>query len=43
MSECPKMVDELIQCVANTGYDILQLLATLDLDSSQQPFDHGKW
>ena len=36
------MVDECIQCGDSTGYDVVQLLAALDLDSSHQPLDHGK-
>ena len=42
MSQCPEMVAEFIQCGDGTGYDVVQLLAALDLDSSHQPLDHGK-
>ena len=34
ISECQEIVEEFIQCGANTGYDIVQLLVALDLDSS---------
>ena len=36
------MVGEIIQCGGGTGYDVVQLLADLDLNSSRQPLDHGK-
>ena len=42
MLECPEMVGSCIQCGTETGYDVVQILATLDLDSSHQPLDHGK-
>ena len=42
MSQYPKMVGEFIQCGDGTGYDVVQLLAALGLDSSHQPLDHGK-
>ena len=42
MSQCPEMVGEFIQYGDGTGYDVVQVLATLDLDSSHQPLDHGK-
>ena len=42
VSECPAMVGEFIQSDANTGYDVVQLMAALDRDSSQQPLDHGE-
>ena len=42
MSQCPEMVAEIIQCGDGTGYDVVQLLAALDLDSSRQLLDHGK-
>ena len=38
----PEIVSELIQCGDNTGYDVMQLMATLVLDSNKQPLDHGK-
>ena len=42
MSQSPEMVAEFIQCGDGTGYDVVQLLAALDLDSSHQPLDHEK-
>ena len=36
------MVDEFIKCGAKTGYDIVQLMYVLDLDTNKQPLDHGK-
>ena len=36
------MVEEFIQRGANIEYDVVQLLATLDLESSQQPLDYRK-
>ena len=41
MSECPEMVGEFIQCGCTSGYDVVKLLAALDLDTSQQPVEHG--
>ena len=40
--EYPEIVGELIQCGDSTGYDVMQLMATLDLDSNRQPLDHCK-
>ena len=40
MLECPEMVEEFRQCGTNTGYDVVQLMVVLDLDSNQQPIDH---
>ena len=42
MSQCPEMVGEFIQCGDGTGYDVVQLLAALDLDSSHQPLRYSK-
>ena len=36
------MVGEFIQCGANTGYDGVQLMAALDLNTTKQPLDNGK-
>ena len=36
------MVGEFVYCAANIWYNSVQLMVALDLDSSQQPFDHGK-
>ena len=41
MSECPEMVGEFIQCGGTLDYDVVKLLAALDLDTSQQPVEHG--
>ena len=41
MSECPEMVGEYIQCGGKSDYDIVKLLEAIDLDSSQQPLEHG--
>ena len=35
MSECSEIVGEFIQCGTNTGYDVVQLMVGLDLESSQ--------
>jgi len=42
MSKGSEMVGEFIQCGEGTGYDVVQLLAALDLDSSHQLLDHWK-
>ena len=42
MLQCPEMVGEYIQCGDDTGYDVFQLLAAFDLDSTHQPLNHGK-
>ena len=42
MSQCPEMVGEFIQCGDCTRYDVVQRLATLNLDSTHQPLDHEK-
>ena len=42
ISECPEKMGEFIQCGTYTGYEVVQLLAALDFDSSHQPLDHGK-
>ena len=42
MSQCPAMVVEYMQYGPNTEYDVVQLLATLDLNIAQQPNTHGK-
>ena len=41
MSESPEMVGECIQCGGTSGYDVVKLLAALDLGTSQQPVEHG--
>ena len=40
MSECLEMVGEIIQCGGKSDYDVVKLLAALDLDTSQQPLEH---
>ena len=42
MSQCPEMVGGFMQCGDGTGYDVVHLLAALDLDSSHQPLDQRK-
>ena len=42
MSQCPSMVFEYIECGSNTDYDVVQILAALDLKGTSQPVDHGK-
>ena len=42
MSQYPEIVGEFIYCGADTGYNVVQLMATLDLDTTNQPPDHGK-
>lgn len=42
MSECLEMVGRFTQYSANTGYNVVQLLNNLDLESSQHQLDHGK-
>ena len=34
ISQCPEMMGEFIQCGDSMGYDVVQLLVALDLDSS---------
>ena len=41
MSKFSIMVAEYIECDTNTEYDLVQLLATLDLRGTHQPIDHG--
>ena len=41
MSQCPSMVAEYLECGADTKYDVVQLLAVLDLKGAHQPIDHG--
>ena len=42
MSQCTEMMGKFLQCGLNTEYDILQLLAALDLNIMQQPANYGK-
>ena len=41
MSKCPEMVGEFVQCGGKSDYDVVKLLAALDLDMIQQPVEHG--
>ena len=41
MSKYPEMVGEYIQCGSTSDYDVVKLLAALDLDTSQKPVEHG--
>ena len=42
ISRYPELISEFIPCGDCTGYDVVQILASLDLDSSHQSLDHGK-
>ena len=42
MSQCPEMVAEFLQCGPDTDYDVVQLLAALDLDPSHLSSTHGQ-
>ena len=42
MSQCPEMVEEYLQCGKDTAYDVVHILATLDLKDTNQDVDHGK-
>ena len=41
MSQCPSMVAEYLECGDGTEYDVVQLLAALDLKGTHQPVNHG--
>ena len=41
MSQCPSMIDEYIECGSNTDYNVVQILAALDLKGTSQPVDNG--
>ena len=41
MSQCPSMAAEYIECGLNTDYDVVQILAALDLKGTSQPVDYG--
>ena len=41
MSQCPSMVAEYLECGDGTEYDVVQLLAALDLKGTHQPVHHG--
>ena len=40
MFQCPEMVAKFLQCGSITDYDVVQLLAALDLDPSHLPNTH---
>ena len=40
--QCLKMVEEYLQCGIDIVYDVVYLLATLDLKDTNQDIDHGK-
>ena len=42
VSQCPGMVDEYLQCGKDTTYDVVNLLADLNLKDTYQNVDHGK-
>ena len=42
MFQCPEMVAEFLECGKNTNYDVVQLLATFDLNLGQLPNKHGQ-
>ena len=42
MSQCPKMVEECVQCGKDTVYDVVHLLAALNIRDANQDVDHGK-
>ena len=41
MTQYPNMVSEYLECGDNTEYDVVQLLAALDLTGTRQYVDHG--
>ena len=41
MSQYPTIVAEQLECSEETKYEIIQLLATLDLNVVSQPHTHG--
>ena len=40
MTQYPSMVDEYLECGADTEYDVVQLLAALNLKGTHWPIDH---
>ena len=42
MSQCPDIVDEFLQCGKDTEYDVVHLLAALDLKDIQKDANHGQ-
>ena len=41
ISQCPSMVAEYLECGGDPEYEVVQLLAALDLKGTHQPVDHG--
>ena len=41
MSQCPDIVDECLQCGKYTAYDVVHLLAALDLKDINTDTTHG--
>ena len=41
MSQCPDIVEEFLQCGKDTGYDVVHLLAVVDLSGVPTTDDHG--
>lgn len=42
MSQCPDIVDEFLQCGKDIEYDVVHLLAALDLKDIQKDANHGQ-
>ena len=42
ISQCPDMVEEYSQCGKDVAYDVVHLLADLDLKDANQDVNHGK-
>ena len=42
MSQCPDIVDDFLQCGKDTEYDVVHLLAALDLEDIQKDANHGQ-
>ena len=42
MSQCPDIVDEFLQCGTNTEYDVVHLLAALDIEDINKDSTHGQ-
>ena len=40
MTQYPSMFDEYLECGADTEYDVVQLLADLNLKGTHWPIDH---
>ena len=42
MSQCPDIVDEFLQCGKDTEYDVVHLLAALDIEDITKDSTHGQ-